>query len=463
MHGDTGIRRTGIRWHPSSSHSTAEFPTTTTSHNHSAGHNHGAGEQASAMARLRSAPFRRGSTASSPDNSDEEPDPHPLDDEVLKDDFLEGLSDEAQDSPFHGDDDDGANPRSLQEESEDEPNSQIQREAQSARSPGNNRKLTDEEQAAFIDSAALLSNGRGPAPLPSKAERRAASRDGHSTTSTPRSAKRSAHPEVHVVPVNYKPNYASASASDQPETQAEDEKGSEGRQLRRSTKAQRSQKDKEDAAVAAPVVPQKRKPGRPKKTATNAEIIKRQKINSAKTGQRKSKTGEAVRSEEGNRSVEGKSTTTTTPSGSKKLKSTPKKAMTSSERLSQMKSKRKNEQEASEYEEEAPRRALLDDWRRLHILRKDIEPDCGRWRHLDAVPPPSAREPELIRDIDVNGQPFDRVVMFHHPRTNPRRYSLEMTQELVGVDWTDLECLTLMEALAKYTAMEFSESTLRYT
>ncbi|KAF4543212.1 Guanine nucleotide-binding protein [Lasiodiplodia theobromae] len=69
----------------------------------------------------------------------------------------------------------------------------------------------------------------------------------------------------------------------------------------------------------------------------------------------------------------------------------------------------------------------------------------------------STREPELIRDIDVNGQPFDRVVMFHHPRTNPRRHSLEMTQELVGVDWTDLECLTLMEALAKYTAIEFSK------
>lgn len=98
--------------------------------------------------------------------------------------------------------------------------------------------------------------------------------------------------------------------------------------------------------------------------------------------------------------------------------------------------------------EEASRRAFWEDWRLLHLQRKGMEPDSRRWHHLDWRHP-SASQQKVIRDIDANGEPFDRLVIFNHTRN-----SAEMPQDVVGVDWTDRECLTLMEGLKEYTEMD---------
>lgn len=108
--------------------------------------------------------------------------------------------------------------------------------------------------------------------------------------------------------------------------------------------------------------------------------------------------------------------------------------------------------------EEDQRRAAADDWRRLHIDRKEAEPDIRCWHHLDWVPIPVANQRRVIRDTDASGEPFDRLDVFdHRKRSGKGTMIAEVAQDLIGVEWTDGECLALMDGLAEYTAMDFSK------
>ncbi|KAL1649535.1 hypothetical protein SLS58_001591 [Diplodia intermedia] len=291
---------------------------------------------------------------SSADEADRRLPQHDSDDEILKADFLDGITYKIEDSPdsssISGDDNIAANSGPMRQESEDDPNSQLLREAETGQSPRSNRKRTDEEQAALLNST-LFAHGRGPAPLPSRPERRAASRDGrHSTTSTPRRNKEPARPGVYELPADSPaPNPTSPSA---PHEVHHEEGESNARQLRPSTRSQKQPKPKESeavqpAATPASEEPKKRKPGRPrKKTATAAEIIaKRQKTDSANTGRRRSKAGEAEGSEDVYKSTERRTSMATSPSSSKASKSAPKKAQTATEKLSRMHTKKTSAQE----------------------------------------------------------------------------------------------------------------------
>lgn len=109
-----------------------------------------------------------------------------------------------------------------------------------------------------------------------------------------------------------------------------------------------------------------------------------------------------------------------------------------------------------EAEEEAPRKASSNDWRLLHIIRREMEPDFRLWSHLYFIPPPSCQI-KVIRDVDANGYPFDRWDLFGHRRTHHKRGSAELIQEPLDIEWDDEECLALMESLAKYAKRGYSK------
>ncbi|EKG12788.1 hypothetical protein MPH_10031 [Macrophomina phaseolina MS6] len=112
----------------------------------------------------------------------------------------------------------------------------------------------------------------------------------------------------------------------------------------------------------------------------------------------------------------------------------------------------KRQQEAKE---ESLRRAYNEDWRQLHIIRKQMEPDFSLWKYFDYIAPPSTHQ-QVSKDVDANGQPFHRWDIFNHRRTHHRRGSAELVQELSGTEWTDEQRLALMESLSEYAEKDFS-------
>ncbi|OJD36667.1 guanine nucleotide-binding 3-like [Diplodia corticola] len=265
---------------------------------------------------------------------------HDSDNEVLKPDFLDGITYTAQDSPgsssVDGENDNAVNSEPMHEDTEDDPNSQLLREADTNPTPTSSHKRTDEEQAALLNST-LIAHSRRPAPLPSRPARRAASREGYRATSTPHRSRGPARPDVYELPADFPPS-SPTPVSLQSEAQHEHAGESNARHLRSTTRAQKASEPKENEAVPSATTvseaPKKRKPGRPRKDPTAARIIiKRQ-------------NEEAGASKEGDKRIKRKSSMATTPSNSQTSKSTPRKAQTATEKLSRMQAKVANVQEA---------------------------------------------------------------------------------------------------------------------